>query len=72
MAGPVLERVHIGQVQPRGPGEELFQRDARFESCEVIARAEMDAVLEGQVGPEVRAAEIDDVGIIEDLGIAVG
>ena len=67
-------RVPLGrpvQCQPRMACDQSADGDARLQSRDVQARAGVCSVTEGQL--RVRStADVEAVGILEDLGVAVG
>ena len=59
------------QPQVVDASQQLLERDSLLESRQVIARAAVNSVAEGQVGSEIGSREIDAVGIAEDGLVAV-
>ena len=72
MAGHVVKCVRRSQLDGGRAFEEFLERDPSLQPGQMVSRAQVHAVTEGQVRPEVRTVEIDDIGVVEDVGISVG
>lgn len=60
------------QTQHRQPLEERGNRDAQFDTGQLLADALMDAEAEGQVSGGVAATDVEGVGVLEALRVTVG